>query len=183
MSKAAVCGERITDVLDLKPDIRDYTLASLRDQIAVVLQESVLFNASIRDNIAYGRLDASEEEIAAAAQAANAHDFIMTLRDGYDTIVGERGANLSGGQRQRIAIARAFIRDASILILDEPLTGLDRDNESAIRVALQRLMRGRTTLIITHDPETARLGHRVLTIRDGKVTAASRALLRADAVT
>ena len=116
-----------------------------------------------------------------AARTANAHAFILSLPDGYDTVLGERGATLSGGQRQRIAIARAFIRDAGILILDEPLTGLDRDNEDGIRTALRRLMRGRTTLIITHDPATAQLGDRVLAIKNGKIREAAANLLPLDA--
>src|SRR5262249_56281942 len=106
-------------------DIRDWTLSSLRSEISVVLQESVLLQASIAENIAYGKPGASLEEITTAARAANAHDFIMELPEGYDTVVGERGETLSGGQRQRIAIARAIVRDAPLVILDEPLTGLD----------------------------------------------------------
>jgi ATP-binding cassette, subfamily B, bacterial len=150
-------------------DIRNFTLESVRQQVAVVLQDSVLFNSSIRDNIAYGRLDATDEEIFAAARAASAHDFITELPDGYDTMVGERGALLSGGQRQRISIARAFIRDASILILDEPLTGLDRDNEQIVRDALHLLMRGRTSIIITHDADTALMASRTFTISGGRI--------------
>jgi ATP-binding cassette subfamily B protein len=150
-------------------DIREFTLESIRKQVAVVLEESVLFNVSIRDNISYGRLDATEEEIFAAAHSASAHDFIMGLPDGYDTMVGEKGALLSRGQRQRIAIARAFIRDASILILDEPLTGLDRENENIVKQALQRLMKGRTTIIITHDTATAMIASRTLTISSGRI--------------
>jgi ATP-binding cassette subfamily B protein len=150
-------------------DIRKFTLESVRKQIAVVLQDTVLFNASIRDNIAYGRLDAADEEIVDAARLAGAHDFIMEFPEGYGTLVGEHGALLSGGQRQRIAIARAFIRDAGILILDEPLTGLDRENELLVRDALQRLMRNRTSIIITHDPDAARGASRILTIANGRV--------------
>ncbi len=154
-------------------DVRDMTLASLREQVAVLLQEATLFNASIRDNIAYGKLDASDEEIITAAKAANAHEFIGALPDGYETVVGERGATLSGGQRQRIAIARLMVRDAAILILDEPMTGLDAANEAAVRQALERLVADRTCLIIAHDQETVRLAERTMTIIDGTVTESS----------
>ena len=156
-------------------DIREFTLESVRRQVSVVLEESVLFNASIRDNIAYGKLDATDEEIFEAARSAGAHDFILSLPDGYDTMIGERGTLLSRGQRQRIAIARAFIRDASILILDEPLTGLDRENENIVKRALQLLMKGRTTLIITHDGATALMAARTLTISSGRVLEIDRA--------
>ncbi len=148
-------------------DIRDYTLGSLRAQIAIVLQESVLFNASIAENIAYGRLDASMDDIVAAARQANAHEFIERLPDGYDTVVGERGATLSGGQRQRIAIARAIVRDAPIVILDEPMSALDAASEDAVRSALARLVRERTCLLITHDASAAAGADRVLVVRDG----------------
>jgi ATP-binding cassette subfamily B protein len=150
-------------------DIRDYKLASLREQISLLPQESILFNTTIRENIAYGKLDASEQEIVAAATAANAHEFIVALPDGYDTVVGERGATLSGGQRQHIAIARATIREAPIVILDEPLVGLDAVNERSLRQALQRLLAVRTCILITHDPATAQLADRVVTIRNGRL--------------
>src|SRR5437764_6098923 len=132
-------------------DIRQYRRESLRRQIGLVLQQSLLFGATIRENIAYGRPEASADEIMAAAKAANAHDFIRQLEDGYDTVIGERGATLSGGQRQRVAIARALIRNAPILILDEPMTGLDVESEATVRQALDRLMAGKTCLMITHD--------------------------------
>jgi ATP-binding cassette subfamily B protein len=148
-------------------DIRQYTLASLREQISILLQDSILFNATVRDNIAYGKLDATEDEIVAAAKAANAQDFITRLPAGYETIVGERGATLSGGERQRIAIARAMIREAPIVILDEPMTGLDAVNEQSVKEALLRLMASRTCILITHDPAMARLADRILTIRNG----------------
>ncbi|HEX8031921.1 MAG TPA: ABC transporter ATP-binding protein, partial [Vicinamibacterales bacterium] len=131
-------------------DVRDVTLSSLRSQVAVVLQEAFLFPVSIRDNIAIGRPGASDDEVKAAARAANAHTFITALPEGYDTIIGERGATLSGGERQRIAIARALLKDAPILILDEPTSALDAETEDAIVQALDRLMRGRTTLIVAH---------------------------------
>jgi ATP-binding cassette subfamily B protein len=131
-------------------DLRDYKLADLRNQFAVVLQEPVLFSASIAENIAYARPDATESEIIEAAKAANAHDFVVALPDGYQTFVGERGMQLSGGERQRIALARAFLKDAPILILDEPTSSVDLATESVIMEALERLMRGRTTFMIAH---------------------------------
>jgi len=135
-------------------DIRNFTLDSLRSNIAVVLQETVLFGTSVRDNIAYGRLDATEEEIVAAAKAAEADAFIRNLPEGYDTVLGERGETLSGGQRQRIAIARAILRDAPILILDEPLTGLDPATAKGLLDSLRRAAAGRTTLLVAHDELT-----------------------------
>ncbi|MSP67046.1 MAG: ABC transporter ATP-binding protein [Alphaproteobacteria bacterium] len=137
-------------------DLRDYRLADLRAQYAVVLQEAVLFSASIRENIAYARPGAREEEIVAAATAANAHDFIMALPDGYATTVGERGSRLSGGERQRISIARAFLKDAPILVLDEPTSAVDSATESVIIAAIDRLMVGRTTFMIAHRLSTLR---------------------------
>lgn len=134
-------------------DIRDYQLASLRAQIRVVLQESLLFGVSVRDNIGYGAVGAAEDEIEAAARLANADEFIRELPDGYDTIIGERGCTLSGGERQRIALARAALSPASILIFDEPTTGLDKENECAVRDALANITHGKTTLLITHDLE------------------------------
>jgi ATP-binding cassette subfamily B protein len=136
-------------------DIRDYALASLRSQISIVLQDSVLFAASVHDNIVYGCPGASPEEVEAAARLANAHDFIEAMPQGYEGIVGERGVTLSGGQRQRIAIARAAIRKAPILLLDEPTTGLDEENQRMVLEALDRLAQGRTTLLVTHDLQTA----------------------------
>ena len=150
-------------------DIREFTVASLRNQIAVVLQESILFNSSISENISYGKLDATPDQILAAARLANAHGFISAMTDGYDTIVGERGATLSGGQRQRIAIARAIVRDAPILILDEPLSGLDTQNETEVRQAMRSLMADRTAIIITHDTETALMADRIMTLQDGRL--------------
>ena len=146
-------------------DIRRYTLASLREQVAVVLQEPLLFNTSVRDNIAYGNLDASMEEIVSAARAANAHDFIQELEDGYGTVLSERGGSLSRGQRQRIAIARALIRNAPIVVLDEPMTGLDADSEARVQEALRRLTRGKTCLLITHNLEAAERADLVLVLR------------------
>jgi len=148
-------------------DIRTYTLESLRGQIAVVLQESVLFNASVSQNISYGKLDATMAEIIASAKAANAHQFIETLPNGYDTIVGERGASLSGGQRQRIAIARAIIRHSSVVILDEPTSGLDHENKAEIEQALTRLTANSTCFTITHSLATAKSADRILRVKGG----------------
>jgi ATP-binding cassette, subfamily B, bacterial len=150
-------------------DIREYKLATVIDQIAVVLQESLLFQASIRENIAYGKLDASEEEIREAAWVAYADEFIQALSEGYDTVVGERGTTLSGGQRQRVAIARAVIRDAPLLILDEPTTGLDADAEATVMEAMERLMEGRTTVVIAHKLSTVRKADRIYVLDDGRV--------------
>ena len=135
-------------------DLRDYKLDDLRRQFAIVLQEPVLFSSTIADNIAYARPDASDAEIAAAAKAAHAHDFIEALPQGYYTLVGERGMRLSGGERQRIALACAFLKDAPILILDEPTSAVDTQTESLIIDALTALMAGRTTLMIAHRTST-----------------------------
>ena len=133
-------------------DLRDYRLADLRAQFAIVLQEPVLFSASIAENIAYGHPGASDLDIVRAARAAEAHDFIARLPRGYATPVGERGMQLSGGERQRIALARAFLKDAPLLILDEPTSSVDVTTEAAILEAMDRLMRGRTAFLITHRP-------------------------------
>ena len=148
-------------------DLRDFNLADLRNQFAIVLQEPVLFSTSIAENIAYARPGASEDEITAAARAANAHDFIVRLPQGYETLVGERGMRLSGGERQRISIARAFLKDAPILMLDEPTSSVDVKTEAAIVEAMERLMRGRTTFIIAHRPSTLKHCNRVLRIERG----------------
>jgi ATP-binding cassette subfamily B protein len=150
-------------------DIREYTLDSLRKQISIVLQDSILFATTIRDNIAYGCANATEAEIEAAARLANAHDFIMALPEGYDTVVGERGATLSGGQRQRIAIARAAIRNAPIVILDEPTVGLDNRSERIVTDALDRLTQTATTFLITHDLRTAKNADQIFYLEDGKI--------------
>ncbi len=151
-------------------DIRRLTYRSLRRQIGVVLQDPHLFNDTVRANIAYGRADATEAEIVAAARAANAHDFILELPRGYDTVVRERGARLSGGQRQRIAIARALLKDPPILILDEPTSALDAESEAAIQDALRTLLRGRTALIVAHRLSTVVGADRIVVLRDGRVT-------------
>lgn len=158
-------GQILVDGIDL----RDYKLADLRNQFAIVLQEPVLFSTSIAENIAYARPDASEEEIVLAAKAANAHDFIVDLPDGYDTGVGERGMRLSGGERQRIALARAFLKDAPILIMDEPTSSVDMKTEAGIMEAMERLMRGRTTFMIAHRLTTLENCDLLLVIEDGRL--------------
>jgi len=150
-------------------DIRAYTIESLRSQISIVMQDSPLFALSVRDNIAFGATSGSSQEITEAARIANAHDFIMHLPQQYDTVLGERGATLSGGQRQRVAIARAAIRQAPIIILDEPTTGLDRKNESEVSAALDRLSDKSTTLLITHDLQTAQNADLVLFLSEGRI--------------
>jgi ATP-binding cassette subfamily B protein len=150
-------------------DIRRFTLASLRRQIAIVPQDSVLFAASIRDNIAFGAPLATPREIVAAASLANAHGFISRLPEGYATVVGERGATLSGGQRQRIAIARAAIRRAPIVVLDEPTTGLDQESEQIVTDALERLTADCTTFLIAHDLATVERADMILFIEQGRV--------------
>ncbi len=150
-------------------DARDVTQASLREQIGIVPQETLLFGDTIRENIRYGRLNASEDELIAAAQAANAHNFIMELPDKYETIVGERGIKLSGGQRQRVSIARAILKDPRILLLDEATSSLDSESESAVQDALARLMQNRTTIIIAHRLSTVRVAHRIAVLEKGKI--------------
>jgi subfamily B ATP-binding cassette protein MsbA len=148
-------------------DLRTITQASLRDQLAIVPQEAMLFGGSIRENILYGRLDATEDELVAAAKAANAHDFITAFPKGYDTLVGERGTNLSGGQRQRIAIARAILKDPRILLLDEATSSLDNESEELVQEALNRLMQNRTTVIIAHRLSTIKVAHRIAVLETG----------------
>jgi ABC-type multidrug transport system fused ATPase/permease subunit len=150
-------------------DLRDLKLQGLRKQIGFVLQDTVLFCGTIRDNIAYGRPDASEDEIVAAANLANAHEFIARMPKGYDSLVGERGLTLSGGQRQRIGIARAIIRNAPILILDEPTAALDTESEKLVIDALERLMKGRTVITIAHRLSTIRDAHKIIVLKDGVV--------------
>jgi subfamily B ATP-binding cassette protein MsbA len=150
-------------------DLRELTQASLRGQIGIVPQEVLLFSGTIYENIRYGRLDATREEIVEAAQAANAHDFIMTLPDGYETVVGERGVRLSGGQRQRVSIARAILKNPPILLLDEATSSLDSESESLVQEALGRLMQERTTVIIAHRLSTTRVAHRIVVLDDGRI--------------
>jgi ATP-binding cassette subfamily B protein len=151
-------------------DLRDYRLADLRGQFGIVLQDAVLFSANIAENIAYGRPDATEAEILAAAKAANAHEFITALPDGYNTVVGERGMRVSGGERQRIALARAFLRDAPVLILDEPTSSVDMQTEAKIMQAMERLMRGRTTFMIAHRLTSLAHCDMLLEVHDNRVT-------------
>ena len=150
-------------------DIRHVTLASLRNQVGIVPQETILFNGSVYDNILYGRLDATKEEIEAAAKAANAHDFIMELPEGYNTMLGDRGVNISGGQRQRIAIARAILKDPRILVLDEATSALDTESERVVQEALNRLMVGRTSIIIAHRLSTIKNADRIIVLDKGKL--------------
>ena len=150
-------------------DIRHVTLDSLRNQVGIVPQETILFNGSVYDNILYGRLDATKEEIEAAAKAANAHDFIMELPEGYNTMLGDRGVNISGGQRQRIAIARAILKDPRILILDDATSALDTESERVVQEALNRLMVGRTSIIIAHRLSTIKNADRILVLDKGKL--------------
>jgi ATP-binding cassette, subfamily B, bacterial len=150
-------------------DLRDVQLRSLRAQVSLVLQEPFLFPISVAENIAYGRPEASREEVEAAARAANAHEFIARLPEGYDTVIGERGATLSGGQRQRLAIARALLKDAPVLILDEPTSALDAETEALLLEALERLMAGRTTFIIAHRLSTIRTADRIAVVKGGRV--------------
>jgi ATP-binding cassette, subfamily B, bacterial MsbA len=150
-------------------DVRDVTVESLRRQIGIVLQENVLFSGTLEDNIKYGRADATREQVQAAAEAANAHEFIAKLPDGYATVVGERGARLSGGQRQRIAIARAILRDPRILIFDEATSALDTQSERMIQQAMDRLMKGRTAFIIAHRLSTIQNADRILVMEQGRL--------------
>jgi ABC-type multidrug transport system fused ATPase/permease subunit len=150
-------------------DIRNFTLESLRAEMSMVLQESILFTGSILENIAYGRPDATGPEIIEAAKDANADEFISKFPEGYYTILGERGSNLSGGQRQRIAIARAFIRDTPILILDEPSTGLDAESTDQVLQALRKLMKGKTTIIISHELNLIRNADKIIVIKAGEI--------------
>jgi ATP-binding cassette, subfamily B, bacterial len=150
-------------------DLRDVTLSSLRQHIAIVLQETQLFPMSVHDNIAYGRKQASREDVEAAARLANAHDFIAALPAGYDTILGEKGANLSGGQRQRLAIARALLKDAPLLILDEPTSALDAETEALIMEGLERLMKNRTTFVIAHRLSMMRRADTILVIKNQRI--------------
>lgn len=157
---------------DIKIDghsVREVTLDSLREQVGIVPQETMLFNGSVYNNILYGRLEATKEEIEAAAKAANAHDFIMQLTDGYETKLGDRGVNLSGGQRQRIAIARAILKNPRILILDEATSALDTESERVVQEALDRLMVGRTSFVIAHRLSTVKNADKILVLEKGNL--------------
>src|SRR5437763_3547357 len=150
-------------------DLRDVPLRDLRDNVAVLLQETLIFHGSVRENVAYGKPGASDAEIEAAARAADAHEFILELPEGYDTVIGQKGRRLSGGQRQRIAIARAMIRDAPVLLLDEPTTGLDAESGQRILAPLRRLMAGRTTIVLSHNLITVRDASRIVVLDHGRV--------------
>lgn len=150
-------------------DVRRLKQVSLRRQIGVVFQDSLLFNESVRANIAYGRPGASRSDVEAAAKAANAHDFVMRLPDGYDTVVGERGSRLSVGERQRIAIARTLLKDPAILVLDEPTSALDAETEHLVQEALDRVMRGRTSLVIAHRLSTVVDADRIVVLKQGRI--------------
>jgi subfamily B ATP-binding cassette protein MsbA len=150
-------------------DIRDVSLASLRQQIGIVTQETVLFNDTVRNNIAYGQPHVPLKEVEAAARAALAHDFILALPAGYDEMIGERGVRLSGGERQRIAIARALLKNAPILILDEATSALDSESESLVQTALHNLMTGRTVFVIAHRLSTVRRADRIVVIENGAI--------------
>jgi len=161
-----VCEGTIT--LDGR-DVRDLTLASLRQQTSLVLQEVFLFHGTVRENILFGRPGATDEEMTNAARVANAHQFITELPEGYDTLIGERGVKLSGGQRQRLAIARAVLKDAPILILDEATSSVDTETELLIQQALERLMRGRTTVVIAHRLSTIRSADKIVVLQEGRI--------------
>jgi subfamily B ATP-binding cassette protein MsbA len=151
-------------------DVRDVTLSSLRSQIGIVTQETVLFNDTVRNNIAYGQPHVLLKDVEAAAKAALAHDFISALPAGYDTVIGERGVRLSGGERQRLAIARALLKNAPILILDEATSALDSESEALVQSALHNLMSGRTVLVIAHRLSTVRRADRIVVIDNGTIS-------------
>ncbi|GJM81201.1 hypothetical protein HMSSN139_36970 [Paenibacillus sp. HMSSN-139] len=155
-------------------DIRDLSVRSLRSQIATVFQETFLFSSTIKGNIAYGMTNVSMEEIIRAAQLAKAHDFIMELPEGYDTVVGERGLGLSGGQKQRIAIARALLKNPKILILDDATSAVDMETEQEIQSGFQEVMRGRTTFIIAHRISSLRHADEILVLNEGRVVQRGR---------
>jgi subfamily B ATP-binding cassette protein MsbA len=150
-------------------DVRDVTLTSLREQVGIVTQDTILFNDTVRNNIAYGQPHVPMKTVEAAARAALAHDFIRALPKGYDTSIGERGVRLSGGERQRIAIARALLKNAPILILDEATSALDSESESLVQSALHNLMQGRTVFVIAHRLSTIRRANRIVVIENGTI--------------
>ena len=152
-------------------DLRDISLRSLREQIGKVTQETILFNDTVRNNIAYGQPDVSLARVIDAAKAALAHDFILNLPDGYDTVIGEKGFRLSGGERQRLAIARALLKNAPILILDEATSALDSESEALVQVALANLMAKRTSIVIAHRLSTVRRANRIAVVESGRITA------------
>jgi ATP-binding cassette subfamily B protein/subfamily B ATP-binding cassette protein MsbA len=154
--------------LDDQP-LADLSIADLRAQISIVLQEPFLFPLSIAENIAYGRPAATREEIVAAAKAASAHEFVSAMTNGYDAVVGERGATLSGGQRQRISIARALLKNAPILLMDEPTSALDAETEKALVDAIETLVRDKTTFVIAHRLSTIRRADQIIVLQDGAI--------------
>ena len=158
-------GEILIDGVSL----RDYTQESLRAHMGIVSQDTILFNDTIRNNIAMGRTDVTDEQIEAAARVANAHDFIMECPEGYDTNIGDRGSKLSGGQRQRISIARAVLRNPEILILDEATSALDTESEKLVQEALTSLLKGRTSIVIAHRLSTIHNADRILVIEQGRI--------------
>ena len=150
-------------------NIAEVKVDSLREQVGIVPQETVLFNGSLYDNILYGRLEATREEVEAAAKAANAHNFIMEFPNGYETMLGDRGLNLSGGQRQRIAIARAILKNPRVLVLDEATSALDTESERIVQEALDRLMVGRTSFVIAHRLSTIKNADKILVLQRGRI--------------
>ena len=152
-------------------DLREVTVASLRGQLGIVAQETIVFHDTVRSNIAYGMSGASDAEIRAAADAANAHAFIESLPQGYDTVIGDRGVKLSGGERQRIAIARALLKNPPILLLDEATSALDTESERLVQQALERLMRDRTVMVIAHRLSTVQHADRIVVLEQGRVVA------------
>jgi subfamily B ATP-binding cassette protein MsbA len=151
-------------------DLRDVTIASLRKQIGKVTQETILFNDTVRNNIAYGQPDVPLSRVVDAAHMALAHDFILRMPDGYNTVIGEKGVRLSGGERQRLAIARAILKNAPILILDEATSALDAESEAYVQAALANLMQDRTVFVIAHRMSTVRRATRIIVIEDGRIT-------------
>jgi ABC-type multidrug transport system fused ATPase/permease subunit len=150
-------------------DLRDVRLKQLRDNVTALLQETLVFHGTVRENIAYGKPDATDADVFAAARAADAHEFIAALPDGYDSVIGQKGRKLSGGQRQRIAIARAMIRDAPVLLLDEPTTGLDAESGERVLAPLRRLIEGRATIVISHNLMTVRDATRIVVLDGGRI--------------
>jgi ATP-binding cassette subfamily B protein len=155
-------------------DLRQVTLLSLRSQVGIVLQETTLFAASVRENIAFSRSDSTAAQVIAAAKAAQAHDFILQMADGYETQVGERGVTLSGGQKQRIAIARVMVMDPRILLLDDATSSVDSETEHLIQIAFERVMQGRTTFVIAHRLSTVRRADLIVVLEKGRIAAMGR---------
>jgi subfamily B ATP-binding cassette protein MsbA len=152
-------------------DLRNVSLSSLRRQVAQVTQETILFNDTVHNNIAYGQPDVKRSVVEGAAKNALAHDFILRMPQGYETVIGEKGFRLSGGEKQRLAIARAILKDAPILILDEATSALDAESESLVQIALANLMQGRTVMVIAHRLSTVRRANRIVVLEDGRITA------------